>query len=250
MSKLKTLHCKNEKDIQKFFEQTATGYQEMHGDPEKLFQYRMQILRDFAELDKKKVLLDLGCGNGHHLYYLSSSIGRGIGVDFSTKMIEQAERGLQEIDSLDNLEFMVDRAQELKSIEDQTADIVICIGSFEHMLQRQLVLKQVYRVLKSRGQFTLMTPNGGYVWYRHLAPLLGAQTRHLSTDQFLRISELKKMLSKQNFSIRQSGNWTFIPRGDMNKWQSILLNILDIIGKIFKISQLRGGIVIRADKQD
>jgi phage pi2 protein 07 len=95
-----------------------------------------------------------------------------------------------------------------------------------------------------------MTPNGGYFWYRHLAPLLGVQTRHLSTDQFLKLSELIKMLSEQNFSIRQSGNWTFIPGGDMYRWQFTLLNIFDFIGKIFKISRFRGGIVIRADKQD
>ena len=250
MTKLRTLHCENEKDIRKFFEQTANGYQEMHGHPEKLFQYRMQILRDITELDKEKVLLDLGCGNGHHLFYLSSYIKKGIGVDFSAKMIELAQKGQQEIQSLDNLEFRVDRAQKLQSIGEKSIDIVICIGSFEHMLQKQKVLKQVYRVLKNKGQFILMTPNGDYVWYRRLAPLLGMQTHHLSTDQFLRLTELMTMLSEQNFSIQQSGSWTFIPRGDMHRWQSTLLSFFDLIGKIFRISQLRGGIVIRADKND
>jgi 2-polyprenyl-6-hydroxyphenyl methylase/3-demethylubiquinone-9 3-methyltransferase len=248
MAKLKTLRCENEKDIREFFEQTAKGYQEMHGHPEKLFHYRMQVVAKHATLGNEKVLLDLGCGNGHHLFYLSAHIKKGIGIDFAAKMIEKAQQAQQEIGNLDNLEFRVDRAQELKSLEDQSVDIVICIGSFEHMLHKNRVLEQVYRILKENGRFILLTPNGQYVWYRWLAPLFGLQTRHLSTDQFLPAEELKMLLAEQNYAISRAENWTFIPRGDMNRWQAMLLSILDFFGKIFKIGVFRGGVVIRADK--
>jgi hypothetical protein len=56
------------------------------------------------------------------------------------------------------------------------------------------------------------------------------------------------LLAEQNYAISRAENWTFIPRGDMNRWQAMLLSILDFFGKIFKIGVFRGGVVIRADK--
>ena len=248
MSKLQTRFCGEEQDIRAFFEETAVEYQEMHGNPDKLLQYRMNLVTSHADLNRSKTLLDLGCGNGHHLFYLSNQIKQGIGIDFSETMIQKALELKTRLKEVGHLEFRVDRAQELGSVPDKSVDVVMCVGSFEHMLKKPLVVSQVYRILKHNGCFILLTPNGSYLWYRWFAPLLGMDTRHLSTDQFLNKTELKRMLEDENFIIRFAGNWTFIPRGDMRNWQAAFLKILDWKGRLFRLGFLRGGIIIRADK--
>jgi len=103
-------------------------------------------------------------------------------------------------------------------------------------------------VLKSGGRVVLMTPNGGYLWYRILAPLFRYPTRHLSTDYFMTASQLKTLFTDMGFSKVDRDYWTFIPRGDMPKFWGNFLNLFDILGKITGLSCLRGGIIIRADK--
>lgn len=56
-----------------------------------------------------------------------------------------------------------------------------------------LTARQRYRV--SAGVFLYLTPNGGYCWYRHLAPSLGVETRHLSTDRFLTAREVETLIA-------------------------------------------------------
>ena len=248
MPKLQTRFCEDEQAIRAFFEETAVEYQEMHGDPGKLLRYRMSLVTRHANLNRNKILLDLGCGNGHHLFYLSKQIKKGIGIDFSETMIHKAEESKSGITGMDHLEFRVERAQELHSVPDKSVDVVMCVGSFEHMLEKPVVISQVYRTLKQKGRFILLTLNSQYLWYRWFAPLLGLDTRHLSTDQFLSKGQLRQMLEAENFLVRFAGNWTFIPRGDMSSWQAAFLKLLDWKGRLFRLGILRGGIIIRADK--
>ena len=41
------------------------------------------------------------------------------------------------------LTFEVDNAEELKGIADQSVDLAICIGAFEHMLDKRAVLASI-----------------------------------------------------------------------------------------------------------
>ncbi|UCF63573.1 MAG: methyltransferase domain-containing protein [bacterium] len=246
--KLQTRQCNSESDIRQFFEETAPEYREAHGDSGRLLQYRMEQLHKLGHLNTQDVVLDVGCGNGHHLYYIAPVIKYGIGVDFSRNMIESAQKARNESPHADKLQFQVDYAQELKTIEDSCVDLVMCIGAFEHMLEKTKVVRQFYRVLKPGGRIILMTPNGKYIWYRLIAPLFGYSTRHLSTDLFLPASELKALFTESGFNRIQTEYWSFIPRGDMSKYWGSFLGRLDLIGKLIGLHFLQGGIILRADK--
>ena len=110
------------------------------------------------------------------------------------------------------------------------------------------VLLQVARVLKPGGAFVLLTLNGNFLWYRWLAPRLGLQTRHLSTDSAWTINQMAAALAAAGLVQEESGFWTFIPIGDMNVWNGWLLAVLDVIGRCFRISRFRGGICCKALK--
>jgi 2-polyprenyl-6-hydroxyphenyl methylase/3-demethylubiquinone-9 3-methyltransferase len=246
--KLKTLHCNSENEILEFFEKSARDYQEAHGNADQLLKYRMSKFIEWGNLNSDDVVLDVGCGNGHHLYFLAPYIKSGMGVDFSEKMIESAQKALQNSPYSQKLQFQVDNARYLKTIPDESVDVVMCVGSYEHMPDKETVTSQFYRVLKQGGRLVLMTPNGGYIWYRFLAPLFNYPTKHLSTDQFLTVHQLQEKLLKGKFSDLKMGYWKFIPRGDMSRPWGIFLEMLEVVGGLLKIGRLRGGLIISGVK--
>jgi ubiquinone/menaquinone biosynthesis C-methylase UbiE len=127
-------------DIRSFFDQCAsTGSPEQHGHAQRLLEYRLAIVRRLARPRPTDVVLDLGCGNGHHLLALGSEVARGIGIDISPGMIELARARLWSPPWRADFTFEVDDAEELKGIADESIDLAICIGAFEHMLDKRAV---------------------------------------------------------------------------------------------------------------
>jgi 2-polyprenyl-6-hydroxyphenyl methylase/3-demethylubiquinone-9 3-methyltransferase len=194
-------------------------------------------------------VLDLGCGNGHHLLALGPEVARGIGIDISPGMIELARAGLRSSRRKANLTFEVDNAEELKEIADESVDLAICIGAFEHMLDKRAVLASIYRVLKFGGRFFCLAPHADYVWYRTIAPLLGFATKHLSSDRLLTHDEFAALLDQAGFRRIRSAPWSFIPKGDVPAIVALLLTVLDAIGRHARLDSLRGGLALCAWKE-
>lgn len=250
LRKLITMQVHSTADIKDFFDDRAHAYSEQHGHPDSLLKYRIALIRQYAKPCNDDVVMDVGCGNGHHLLALAGEIGRGIGVDLSPAMIEVARARLRDSPWQGKLTFLSDNAEQLGVTAEGSIDLVTCVGALEHMLNKPAVLGSVYRMIKPRGRFFCLTINGGYVWYQALAPLLGLETKHLSTDKFLKRDELVSMLTESGFRRIQVGYWTFIPKGDMSSVLGFVCHGLDIIGRILRINSLRGGMWICAWKEE
>jgi ubiquinone/menaquinone biosynthesis C-methylase UbiE len=237
-------------DVKSFFDQCAsTGSPEQHGHAQRLLEYRLALVRSLARPRPTDVVLDLGCGNGHHLLALGSEVARGIGIDISPGMIELARARLRSPPGRANLTFEVDDAEKLKGIADQSIDLVICIGAFEHMLNKRAVLASTYRVLKFGGRFVCLTLHADYLWYRTFAPLLGFSTKHLSSDRMRTHDEFVLLLDQAGFCGIRFAPWTFIPKGDVPAAVAWLLTLLDAIGRYVRLGSLRGGLSLCAWKQ-
>ena len=237
-------------DIRSFFDQcAATGSPEEHGHPQRLLEYRLALVRNLAQPRPADVVLDLDCGNGHHLLTLGPEVARGIGIDISPGMIELARARLRSSPRKANLTFEVDNAEELKEIGDESVDLAICIGAFEHMLDKRAVLASIYRVLKFGGRFFCLAPHADYVWYRTIAPLLGFATKHLSSDRMLTHDEFSAVLDQAGFRRIRSAPWTFIPKGDVPALVALLLTVLDAVGRHARLDSLRGGLSLCAWKE-
>jgi SAM-dependent methyltransferase len=250
LRKLVTTQVHSSEDIRDFFDDFAHAYSERHGHPDRLLNYRVALIKRYARACNDDVVLDVGCGNGHHLFALAGEIGRGIGVDLSPAMIEVARERLRDSPWQDKLAFVSDDGERLGTLAEDSIDLAMCVGALEHMLNKSAVLANAYRILKPRGRFFCLTLNGGYFWYQALAPLLGLETKHLSTDRFLKRDELARLLTEAGFRRIEVGYWTFIPRGDMPSVLGLICRGLDIIGRVLRINSLRGGLWVCAWKQE
>lgn len=237
------------RDVRDFFDQAAAEYQDCHGPAAALLAYRLEILERMLP-PACGVLAEVGCGTAMHLYGLADRFDRGIGLDLSPAMIDRCNRERRHHTESDRIRFAVDSAERLATLSDASADVLIGVGVFEHVLDRPAALAQVFRVLKPGGVFACLTPNGGYLWYTHIAPWLGLETRHLSSDRFLTGSEWKSLLTAAGFVRIVVQPWTFIPRGDMPSACSRVLAGLDKLAQPFCCNRLRGGLAISAVKPD
>jgi ubiquinone/menaquinone biosynthesis C-methylase UbiE len=244
---LVTTPARNTADLRRFFDQcAATGSTEQHGRARRLLEYRLSLMRRPRPTD---VVLDLGCGTGHPLLGLGSEVVRGIGIDISPSMIELARTRLRSSPWRAKHAFEVDDAEALTTIGDQSVDLAICVGAFEHMLDKRAVLARIHRVLKSHGRFFCLTPHADYIWYRTIAPLLGFATKHLSSDRLRTREEFLALLDEAGFRRSQAGRWTFIPKGDMPRLVAIPLTVLDAIRRHARLDWLRGGLSLCVRKE-
>lgn len=246
--KLATKTVNGTADIKEHFDECAPAYNEQHGDAERLLEYRLGLIRKYAQLSRDDIVIDIGCGPGHHLLAIAGEIRRGVGIDLSSGMIEVARKNLSASAWKDRLEFIVENGEALAGVPESSADLAICIGALEHIYHKESVLSAAYRVLKPQGRFFCLTPHGGFLWYRTIAPLLGMETRHLSTDRFLTRDGFVRMLNEAGFGRVDVGYWKFVPKGDMPNALGAVIEKLDVVGKIPGMHSFRSGLMVSARK--
>jgi len=249
MARLRTRSVQDSGEIRAFFDAIAGGYRESHGSADLLLVYRLALIRRLLAPSLGGVLLDIGCGPGVHLFPLADAFSRAIGVDLSPNMIAAAEtiRGTHPCAA--HIELHAARAERLACIEDDAADAVLCVGAFEHMPDKPAVLGEVRRVLKPGGRFVCLTLNGDYLWVRRIAPWLGYEVRHLSSDRFVNAAEMRALLQGAGLRVEELGYWRFVAKGDMPGWAARVLQWLDRAGMVCKPSLLRGGLYVCATKE-
>ncbi len=107
-------------------------------------------------------VLDLGCGTGRDVYVLSKLVGptgKVIGIDMTPEQLEVAQRHQQEqAERFDfessNVEFRLGYIEDLRAvgIEDESIDLVVsnCVVNLSPF--KDLVMSEIYRVLKHGGE--------------------------------------------------------------------------------------------------
>jgi ubiquinone/menaquinone biosynthesis C-methylase UbiE len=248
VARLRTVQVSDGEDVRRFFDALADTYRDSHGDTRRRLRYRLRVIRRLLRGVGRSCLLEIGCGNGTHLFPLAMDFDRVIGTDLSPRMIAAARIRHVTHPAAARVRLEVHTAECLESVHDESADAVLCVGAFEHMLDQRGVMKEVRRVLKPGGAFVCLAPNGGYIWYAHLAPWLGLHTRHLSTDRFMRHEEWRALLLAANLQAIDVGSWRFVPAGDMPAWAAAMMRLLDRLGRLLRMPALRGGIYVKGVK--
>ena len=111
-------------------------------------------------------VLELGCGTGHYGVYLADKCREYIGIDLFQPHIDIFQRKIEE-QGLDNLSCQVGDATNLVGVEDNSFDVVCCLGPLYHLQAeyRELVVSECERVCKPGGVifFAYINKIGVYV---------------------------------------------------------------------------------------
>jgi len=164
----------------------------------------------------KQKILDIACGTGEWLQACNTLGAIPHGIDLSSRAIETCQSILPEgkfyAQSAENLPF-----------EDNSFDIVTCLGSLEHFINPLASLEEMIRVGKDDASFILLVPNSGFLT-RRLGLFTGTyqvdaleevrsleEWRNLFTSAGLQIETRWKDLHILSFSWIKKGKWYQIP---------------------------------------
>lgn len=176
------------------------------------FYHRFQDLQkeviSTANLQNNTNFLDLGCGPGWAVCYVSSLLnGQGyfVGIDISQGMIEKAKQNAL---GLKNIVFYKASAEELP-LENDFFTIIICANSFHHYLNPIKALTEIYRVLKQGGRIYIVdTTTDDFFpkcWDRLSRIIEKGHVKHYSTIEY------KDMFSQVGLKHIESKSITIAP---------------------------------------
>jgi SAM-dependent methyltransferase len=104
------------------------------------------------------VVLDLGCGTGHHSLSLAKKGALVYAVDLSAGMVEKTKRRVKENGLGDRIKVLQMNAEELQ-FGDETFDIVFG-HSVLHHTNLDITRREVHKVLKRGGKGVFLEPLG------------------------------------------------------------------------------------------
>ena len=169
------------------------------------------------ELNQKGVMLDVGCGEGRHIFGIMQDypLMKCIGLDMDKESLEKAEEGYEYFKSISKAgaQFLKGSAYSLP-FPDESIDLIVCSEVLEHLHEYNDAVKEIHRVLKPGGKFYASVPAS---WPEKICWKLSKEYQnqpggHLRIfSQSGLISEIKesgfKFLSSEKFHSIHSPYW-------------------------------------------
>lgn len=174
------------KFVEKLFDKMSSSYSKMNyitsfGFSER---WRRQCVEEI-EIEKGKIVVDLMTGMGEcwkHILKKSDKNSKLIGLDFSTEMINRAEKNKRKFEK-STIKVLKENVFQ-NSIENGTADFVISGFGLKTFNDEQLgeLSNEINRILKPNGKFSLIdvsVPKSKilkpfYMFYlKNIIPILG-----------------------------------------------------------------------------
>ena len=126
------------------------------------FHYTKKAMSE--HINKNTRILEVGCGTGYYGMYFADKCKEYVGIDLFPHHIEIFQGKIKENS---NLSCSVGDATNLENIEDNSFDVVLCLGPMYHLPpeERELVFAECKRVCKPNGiiAFAYINKIGVYV---------------------------------------------------------------------------------------
>lgn len=111
---------------------------------------------EFAQIKEGDVVIDLGSGAGNDCFVARAAAGdkgKVIGIDFTEPMISKARANAEKL-GYNNVEFRFGDIEKMP-VTANVADVVISNCVLNLVPNKNNVLKEIYRVLKTGGHFSI-----------------------------------------------------------------------------------------------
>src|SRR5690349_1124331 len=118
-----------------------------HSRDNALFFFAEYVKTNAAAL-KGKVVIDLSAGSGYIAHLFEQAGAMVYPYDLFPEQNQFTKTKTQKIE-----------LQQIFPIESQSADLVICAETIEHLPNQLFLFQETARILKTSGKFILTTPN-------------------------------------------------------------------------------------------
>lgn len=147
----------NKKQWQDFFQEHSSDWDEYYSGTDYASYAKQMRARYAIELVERYVspgkrLLDIGCGTGWVSCILAQRGYEVIGVDFSERMIELANRNAYHMGVDSRCRFILGEIEET-SLGETGFDGIIALGYLEYILKPKPVLSRIFKLLAPSGTF-------------------------------------------------------------------------------------------------
>lgn len=159
-------------------------------------------------LDNKKYqfFAEICCGAAEGLKLFNKNYKNGIGVDISIKMLNNAYYSNNKL----NYQLLQGDAINLP-LKDNVLDCVLILGGIHHINQRNLLYKEINRILKPNGVFIWREPVDDFFLWRYIRKVIYKFSPMLDekTEKPLRYKETKKQLVDNGFKLEKWNTFGF-----------------------------------------
>jgi ubiquinone/menaquinone biosynthesis C-methylase UbiE len=109
---------------------------------------------DLLEIKKSDKVLDLGCGHGHTLLYITQKLGKNgqaIGLDVGERLLAVAERVMKDEISNGKLELIKSNASKELPFPNGSFNKIVCHNVIECIPDKINFINECFRILKKNG---------------------------------------------------------------------------------------------------
>ncbi len=157
------------------------------------FSAKRRLIASELASQKKGMLLDIGCGTGANMNAFKK-FHTSIGCDGSIQALRFSKfRG--------NSNLVLCNAKDLP-FKAGTFDFVTVLDVFEHIDDDERSMRDVGRIMKTRGRMILTVPAHMFMWSEHDV-LIDHKRRYC-------YSELSEKIKRNNFNISKISYWNFM----------------------------------------
>ncbi len=145
---------------------------------------REKLIYQFFEPQKDDIILDAGCASGKQIIEISKLVKEAYGTDIYFAFINKAKQIVKE-SNFKNIHFEQAQVEKLP-FKNNFFNKIICAEVLEHVIDKNLALHELIRVLANNGVLIITVPNmnsDGTLWRR-----------------FLRILKIRNFVPIDNFS--------------------------------------------------
>ncbi|CDZ76257.1 Demethylrebeccamycin-D-glucose O-methyltransferase [Legionella massiliensis] len=209
--------------IARFWDQISEGWREIWGphihhgyyeddhavEPLAAQELLIDKLATLLQIAPEEKILDVGCGMGGSSLYLAENYQAIMtGITLSPKQVALASQQAQE-KNIKNVSFKIEDALTLDSLDDHSFDCIWSLESCEQFHDKSLFIQQAFRVLKPGGKLILATWCSDQEEYNDkLARKYQKLCLAFDLPYMPTINHYQNLLAKQQFSIKETLDWT------------------------------------------
>jgi len=163
---MNSMETDRQESIKNWFDNTYKTRGEFYLRPVKAYYIFLELLK----VQPQTKLLDVACGLGRLLEAGKSYPCQLYGIDLSSVAVEKAQLKLPEA-------TIVQGNAEHLPFPDNHFDYITCLGSLERMIDKEKVLKDMYRVTKKEAKICFLVRNAESFSWKFIKTKLGLKNQ-------------------------------------------------------------------------